>query len=97
MSKEQAFSGFSQGFLGAAEAGTEAEAQASRTALKIYCKSFLECFGTLVTAARDFGPRSLSGCSENFDLEDREEPEGVTEGIKEEVTEGHSRQGRPRP
>ena len=61
-SREQAFS-FSRGVLETAGAG--AGARASRTALKIRCKSFSEYLGMLVAAegelARGFHPEGLAG------------------------------------
>ena len=88
-SRERAFS-FSQGV--SETAGVGEGAWASRTALKILCKSSSEYLGTLV-AAGDFGPWVPSGYLETSDSESREEPGGATEG----ATEGHSWRGRLRP
>ena len=89
-SGKRAFS-FSQGTLEMTGAGVGA--RASRTALKIYCKSSSEYLGILVAAAGDFSPWGLLGCSENSDLGGRKEPGGATEG----AIERRSRQGRLRP
>ena len=86
-----------------AGAGAEAGAQASRTALKIRCKSSSEYFAILVAAAgalaRGFALKSQANWSDNLspDLGDGEESRGAMEGAVEGVTEGHSRRGRLRP
>ena len=89
-------------------AGAGAGARASRTVLKIRCKSSSEYLGILVSAG-DFGPRGPSGCSEISDSGGGEESggvsEGATEGVTERTTEGategtterRSRWGRLRP
>ena len=79
-SGKQAFS-FSRGTSEMTRAG--AGAQASRTALRIHCKSSSEYLGTLVAAAGDFSPGGLSGYSEDSDSEGREELGGATEGATE--------------
>ena len=108
-SGERAFS-FSQGILETTGAGTRAGVgvgtgiRASRTALKILCKSSLEYLGTLV-AAKDVGPGVPSGYLETSDSGGGEKPRGATEGAVEGATEGamegamerRSRRGRPRP
>ena len=55
-------------------------------ALKIRCNSSLEYLGILAVA-RDFGPSSLLGCSENSDSGGGEESEKVTQGETEGATE----------
>ena len=92
-SREQAFS-FSRGVLETAGAG--AGARASRTALKIRCKSFSEYLGVLVSVG-DFGLGSPSGCLEFSDSGGEKESRGVTEEVTERITERRSRQGRSRP
>ena len=76
-----------------ARAGTRI--RASRTTLRIFCKSFLKYLGTLVAAAEDSGPGGLLGCSENSDLRGREELGEVTG--KGGVTKRYSRRRQPRP
>ena len=61
-----------------AEMGTGT--QASRTVLKIRCKSSLEYLGTSIATAGAFGPRDSADCLENSDLEGGEESERATEG-----------------
>ena len=69
-----------------------AGAKASKTALKICCKSFSEYLKTLVVAtgalARDFIPNSLAGWSDNLspDLKGEEESGRATKGAKEGAT-----------
>ena len=77
-------------------AGARTGARASKTALKILCKSSLEYLRTLV-AARDFGPGVLSDYSEISDSGDREEPREATERATEGATERRSWRGRLRP
>ena len=79
-----------------AGAGAGAGAQASRTALRIHCKSSSEYLGILVSAG-DFGSRGPSGDLEISDLEGRKESEGATKKAIEGATEGRSRRGRLRP
>ena len=83
MFKEQAFNslfrGSSEATRGDTRAGARAGARVSRTALKIYFKSFLECLRISVVAAGDFGPRSAASCLENSDSGGRKESRGVTE------------------
>ena len=67
-------------------------ARASKTALRILCKSSSEYLGTLV-AMEDFGSGVPSGCLEISDSGGGEESGGATEG----ATKGRSRRGRPRP
>lgn len=62
------------------------EAQASKTVLKIRCKSFLVYLGAKdivlgIIAIRRLAPKSLASCSDNLlsDLGAREKSEGVTE------------------
>ena len=98
MSGERAFSffqGASEMIKAGAGAGTRA--RASRTALKIRCKSFSEYLGTLVAvgemlATRGFIPKSLAGWSDNLasDLRGGEKLGRAIEG----VTEGRSWWGR---
>ena len=65
-------------------------AQASRTALKILCKSSLEYLGTPVAvgalAMGGFVPEGLAGWSDNLspDSKDGEESGGATKGAAEE-------------
>ena len=96
-SGERGFNSFFRSSSEAAEAGAGAGAgagaRASRTALRIYCKSSSEYLGTLVVAAGDFGPGGPSGYSEISDPGGGEEPRRAIEG----PTEGRSRQRRPRP
>ena len=103
-SGERAFS-FFQGV--SETVGGRARAQTSKTALRIYCKSFLEYLGVLVSAG------DSSGCLECSDSGGGEESggategategvtegatEGVTEGAMEGATKGRSRRGRPWP
>ena len=68
-------------------AGAGAGARASRTALRICCKSFSEYLGVLVSAG------DSSGCLEFSDLGGGEESGGATEG----ATEGRTQRGRLRP
>ena len=75
---------------GGAGAGARAEtgAQASRTALKIYCKSFLEYLGISIAVAGAIAMGSFvlegsAGCLENSNLGDREESEEITEEAME--------------
>ena len=96
-SKEQAFSGLFRSSLEAVGAGTRAKAWASKTALKICCKSFSKYLRTLVAVAGDFSPKGLLGYLKISDLEGGKKPERVTEGAIEGVTEGHSRQKQSRP
>ena len=75
-------------------------AQASRTALRIFCKSSLEYLGTLVlvtgvSATGGFVHEGLAGWSDN--LSPNSEGEEALGGAMKEATEGRSRQGRPRP
>ena len=88
-SEERIFSGLFWSFseVTGAGAGAEVGAWASKTALRIHCKLFLEYLETLVAATEDFGPGSPSGYSENFDSGGEEESRGVTEGAMEEKTE----------
>ena len=82
-----------------AGAGAGTRVQASKTALRIHCKSFSEYLGILVAAAealaRDFVPEGLAGWSDNLspDSKGEEESKRAIEG----AAERHSRRGRPRP
>ena len=86
-----------------AGAGAEAGAQASRTVLKIRCKSSSEYLAILVAAAgalaRGFAPEGQAGWSDNSSPDSGGEKEsgGAIEGAAEEATEGRSRRGRPWP
>ena len=60
-------------------AGVRAGAWASKTVLKIYCKSGLEYLGISVVAARNFGLGNLVKYLENSNLGDRKESRGVME------------------
>ena len=113
MSGEQAFS-FSQSTLEMTGAKVEAEARAgvgakvgaraSKTALRILCKSSSEYLGILVvvtgaSAIEGFvskGPVRWLDIS-SPDSEGREESSGATEGVMEGVMEGHSRRRCLRP
>ena len=64
-------------------AGVEAGAQASKTVLKIRCKSSLEYLKTSVvvvgvTVMEDFAPKNQASCLKNSDLGDREESRGAS-------------------
>ena len=99
-SRKRAFNGLSWGFSKAAGAGAGAGAgaragvevgagaRASRIALRIRCKSFLEYLEILVVAMGDFGPGSPLGCLKNSNLGGREKLGGVTERVTERATEG---------
>ena len=83
-----------------ARMGAEAGTRASRTVLKIRCKSFLEYLGILVAAAgalatKGFVLESAAGWSNNssLDLEGREESGKAMEGAAEK----RLRQRRPWP
>ena len=75
-------------------------ARASRTALRICCKSSSEYLGILVLAG-DFGPRGFLGYSEISDSgggkESGRATKEATEGAMEGATEGRSRWGHLRP
>ena len=87
-SGERAFNGLYRGFLEAAEAGAGVGAgvQASKIALRIRYKSFLEYWRTSVATADDFGPKGLAGCLKNSDFEGREELRGATIECSQAVT-----------
>ena len=68
-------------------AGTGTGARASKTVLKILCKSFSEYLGILVSAG-SFSPGGLLGCLEISDLGGGEESGGAMEGVTEGATEG---------
>ena len=70
-----------------AGAGAGVGVRASKIALKIRYKSFLEYWETLV-AAEDFGSVGSLGYSEKSDLRGGEELGGATEGAIEGATEG---------
>ena len=107
-SGEQAFS-FSQGTLetmGAETgvgAGTGAKAQASRTALRIRCKSSSQYLGILVAEggdlAKGFPPKSPAGWSDNLspNLGGGKESGGATKEATEGETKGRSWRRCPRP
>ena len=84
-------------------AGARTGARASRTALRILCKSSSEYLRTLLAAggelARGFLPEGPAGWSDNLspDSGGGEESGGAIEGATEGATEGRSRRGRPRP
>ena len=92
MFREQVFNGLSQGSLEVAGARMGARArvraQASKTALRIRCKSSLEYLGTLVVVVEDFSLGDLLDCSKISDLGGGEGPKGATEEATERVTEG---------
>ena len=102
---------FSQGISETTGAGTGAEAGArmgteawaSRTALRIRCKSSSEYLRILVVAggelARGFPPEGQAGWSNNLspDSGGGEESEGAMEKATEGATERRSWRRRPRP
>ena len=59
--------------------GAETGARASRTALRICCKSSLESLETLIIAVENFGLRGLSGYLEISDSGGGEKPEETIE------------------
>ena len=84
----KALYGFCRGFSKVAKAGTKtragARAQASRTILKICCKSFLiylriSVVAIRITATRNFVSKGPIDYLENSDLESGEESKRVTE------------------
>ena len=110
-SRERAF-GFSQSALETTRAGAGAEArakvgaeaQASRTALKIHYKSFSEYLGTLVVVAwvstmGDFISKGPMGYLNNLspNLGGGKKSERATKRVIEGAMEGCSRQRRPWP
>ena len=79
-------------------------ARASRTALKILCKSSSEYLGILIAATEasatgGFAPKGPAGWSDNLspDLGGGEELKKAIEGATKGATEGRSWRGRPRP
>ena len=99
-SGQRAFS-FSRGTSEMTGAGTRARtragagtgARASRTALKIRCKSSSEYLGILVLAG-DFGPESLLSCSKISYSGGREESRKASKGATEGATEEQRREQR---
>ena len=86
-----------------ARIGAEVGIQASRTALRIHCKSSLKYLGILVAAAGTsttggYVPKNLTGWSDNSSPDSRggKESEGVTDGATKGAMEGHSWQKRLR-
>ena len=95
MSEKRAFNGLFRSSLEVtrAGAGMKAGAQASRTVLKIYCKSSLEYLGTLVAAVGDFSLKCPLNHLENFNSEGEKKPGRAIE----EVIKRRSRRGQPQP
>ena len=105
ISKERAFN-FSRGTLETmrARVGAEVGAQASRTALRILCKSSSKYLETLVAAIGasvmgGFVSKGPAGWLDNLspDLGGRKESKEAMERAMERAIEGQSRRRRPQP
>ena len=86
------------------EAGTGTGVRASKTALRILCKSSSEYLGILMVATRvsakgGFTPEGPASWSDNLlpDSRGGKESRGATEGATDGATEGRSRRRRLRP